>query len=80
MGAGWHREEFDWIDVLFLPHSKRLSQTEEGLQLLRSYWTENVITFQGTYYQVDDVTCEPKPMQQPHPPFLLGEVRFGCLN
>jgi alkanesulfonate monooxygenase SsuD/methylene tetrahydromethanopterin reductase-like flavin-dependent oxidoreductase (luciferase family) len=35
-------------------------------------WTEPRATFQGRYYQVTDAVCSPKPVQQPHPPVLLG--------
>jgi len=80
VGAGWHREEFEWAGVPFLPHSKRLAQTEEAIQLLRSYWTEAVTTFQGDYYQIQDAVLEPKPIQAPYPPFFLGGGSINVLD
>ncbi len=77
VGAGWHREEFEWLAVPFYPYSERLAQTEEALQLLQQLWTKSAITFHGRFYQVKNVTLEPKPVQQPHPPFFLGG---GSLN
>lgn len=72
VGAGWHPKEFTWLETAFLPHSKRLAQTEEAIQLIQNYWTESSTTFHGTYYSADNVKLEPKPVQEPHPPFFLG--------
>ena len=72
VGAGWHREEFQWVGTPFLSHTNRLTQTEEALQLMRSLWTESSTTFHGKHYHIDAVELEPKPIQQPHPPFFLG--------
>jgi alkanesulfonate monooxygenase SsuD/methylene tetrahydromethanopterin reductase-like flavin-dependent oxidoreductase (luciferase family) len=72
VGGGWYREEFQWVNAPFLTHANRLAQTEEALQLIRSLWTESVTTFRGDYYRVDALRLEPKPIQQPHPPFFLG--------
>jgi alkanesulfonate monooxygenase SsuD/methylene tetrahydromethanopterin reductase-like flavin-dependent oxidoreductase (luciferase family) len=35
-------------------------------------WTEQAPSFQGTYYQIEEAYCEPKPVQKPHPPFVIG--------
>ena len=72
VGAGWHGDEFDWVGAPFLPHSKRVSQTEEALQLIQRYWTEAEVSFRGDYYDIDGVALEPKPVQQPHPQLYLG--------
>lgn len=72
VGAGWHREEFRWVETPFLPHANRLAQAEEALQLIQSLWTESLTTFHGEHYHMDEVGFEPKPAQQPHPPFFLG--------
>lgn len=72
VGAGWHRKEFEWVNTAFLPHSNRLDQTEEAMRLIQSYWTKSETSFDGDYYQVKSVRLEPKPVQNPHPPFLLG--------
>jgi probable F420-dependent oxidoreductase len=72
VGGGWHREEFEWLGSPFLPHSKRLAQTEEAIELIQSYWSKPRTTFHGDYYRVQDVALEPKPVQHPYPPFFLG--------
>ena len=35
-------------------------------------WTEPVVNFKGRYYHLTETYCEPKPMQKPHPPFIIG--------
>jgi probable F420-dependent oxidoreductase len=44
----------------------------EGVELVRTAWTQRPVTFHGRYYQVDGLPVEPKPVQQPHPPLWLG--------
>jgi alkanesulfonate monooxygenase SsuD/methylene tetrahydromethanopterin reductase-like flavin-dependent oxidoreductase (luciferase family) len=60
------------VGAPFRRHAARLAETEEALQLIRSYWAESQTTFNGRYYQAKAVTLEPKPVQRPHPPFFLG--------
>ena len=40
--------------------------------MIRRLWTEPVVSFEGRYYQLSEAYCEPKPIQQPHPPFAIG--------
>ena len=42
------------------------------LELLMLLWTEDNVTYEGKYYQVNDLTIDPKPAQQPHPPIWMG--------
>jgi alkanesulfonate monooxygenase SsuD/methylene tetrahydromethanopterin reductase-like flavin-dependent oxidoreductase (luciferase family) len=37
-------------------------------------WTEPVVDFEGRYYQIREAYCEPKPVQKPTPPFVIGGV------
>lgn len=57
-----------------IPDSKevRYEKMDEEVQIMKRLWTSNEpIGFAGKHYQVDSV-IEPKPLQQPHPPFFLG--------
>lgn len=69
VGAGWHPAEFDLMGV---PHRERGARLDEGLELLRALWAGDRVTFRGRFYQLKDVTIEPKPRQTPHPPLWLG--------
>ncbi len=45
----------------------------EGLQLMKAAWSdEPTVTFQGRFWQAEDLPIEPKPVQRPHPPIWFG--------
>ena len=69
IGVGWHEQEFELMGV---PHKERGRRMNEMLELLMLLWTEDNVTYEGKYYQVKDLTIDPKPAQQPHPPIWLG--------
>ena len=48
------------------------STAEEAVELIKQSWTEPSATYQGQYYSLEQSTNEPKPIQQPHPPVLIG--------
>jgi alkanesulfonate monooxygenase SsuD/methylene tetrahydromethanopterin reductase-like flavin-dependent oxidoreductase (luciferase family) len=50
----------------------RPSRMEEGLTVLRQAWTERPFTFHGRYYNLDNITVTPAPLQQPHPPLWVA--------
>jgi F420-dependent oxidoreductase-like protein len=64
LGAGWSQIEFDAYGIPFLPIKDRLDQLEEGVQIIRSLFTQETTTFQGKYYRVSDARCDPKPLQK----------------
>ena len=74
VGAGWNRAEFAGYGAEFLPPGARVSQTLEGIRLMKRMWTEDQVTFHGRYYQVEDAVLQPKPIQTPHPPILIGST------
>jgi len=49
-----------------------LPRFTEGLQVMKSLWTESHTTFNGDHYALDKVAMEPKPVQRPHPPVWFG--------
>ncbi|MDQ6876001.1 MAG: TIGR03619 family F420-dependent LLM class oxidoreductase [Actinomycetota bacterium] len=69
LGLGWAREEFQATGV---PYERRGSRAEEFVDCLKSIWTEPEVEFAGEFYEVPRCRVEPKPVQQPHPPLLLG--------
>jgi alkanesulfonate monooxygenase SsuD/methylene tetrahydromethanopterin reductase-like flavin-dependent oxidoreductase (luciferase family) len=70
IGAGWREEEYLRHGFPFERPAVRIRQLDEAIQLIRSMWTEPRTTFAGTYYQAQDLPCEPKP--EPMPPILIG--------
>jgi alkanesulfonate monooxygenase SsuD/methylene tetrahydromethanopterin reductase-like flavin-dependent oxidoreductase (luciferase family) len=47
---------------------------KEALQMILGLWSESCFTFHGNYFHVEDAILEPKPLQTPHPPILIGGV------
>jgi probable F420-dependent oxidoreductase len=66
--------------------STRVARFTEGIQVMKALWTTPKATFAGRFWQLEDATMEPKPVQRPHPPVWFGAshpaalrraVRFG---
>ena len=69
VGVGWMKEEFTAMNA---PFKQRGKISDEQLTLLRQLWTEEHITFHGTYYHVEDIAFNPKPYQKPRIPIWVG--------
>jgi probable F420-dependent oxidoreductase len=69
VGVGWHEEEFALMGV---PYRERGPRTSEAIEALTSLWAGDNVTFRGTYYRFQNLTIDPKPLQQPHPPIWIG--------
>jgi alkanesulfonate monooxygenase SsuD/methylene tetrahydromethanopterin reductase-like flavin-dependent oxidoreductase (luciferase family) len=50
----------------------RFEMLEEQLQILIGLWTKGSFSFDGQYFALRDAVCEPKPVQRPHPPIVVG--------
>lgn len=72
-GAGWFETEYRQYGWEFPPRpATRIRQMEEALRLILAMWSEKRTTFDGKYFQVKDAILEPKPVQKPHPPVMIG--------
>jgi F420-dependent oxidoreductase-like protein len=57
----------------FPSNQERLLRLEEAIQIIRKMWTEKpTASFNGKYYQIHNAYCNPKPIQKPSPPILVG--------
>jgi F420-dependent oxidoreductase-like protein len=73
IGAAWNEDESDAYGIHFPPASERLSRLEEAIQIIHKMWTEEPsASFNGKYYQIHNAYCNPKPIQKPSPPILVG--------
>jgi alkanesulfonate monooxygenase SsuD/methylene tetrahydromethanopterin reductase-like flavin-dependent oxidoreductase (luciferase family) len=61
----------DEFRALGLNPKERPSRTEEGMDIIRKCWTEEVFSYAGRRWQLQDVRVYPKPLQKPHPPMYL---------
>ena len=69
-GRGYDKREYDAFGV---PFAESRDRFEEGLDLLRTAWTQPEFTYKGRFYQIDEpVSCLPRPVQVPHPPIFIG--------
>jgi F420-dependent oxidoreductase-like protein len=73
IGAAWNEDESNAYGIHFPPASERLSRLEEAIQIIHKMWTEEPsASFNGKYYQIHNAYCNPKPIQKPSPPILVG--------
>ena len=80
IGAGWTRAEFTMMGIDFPPVGERLAMLDEAVLVLRGLWGAEPFTFAGRYYQLTDAVCLPRPVQDPHPPLMLGGSGNGILR
>lgn len=70
IGVGWMAEEFAALDA---PDFKaRGKSTDEFVEIWKKLWTGVPVSHQGVHYSFDEVICEPRPVQRPHPPIWIG--------
>jgi F420-dependent oxidoreductase-like protein len=72
IGAGWYEQEYRAYGYEFPKPKDRIGMLDETVQIVRSMWTEGETTFTGKYYDVRRAQCDPKPVQDPHPPIWIG--------
>ena len=70
VGVGWLKEEFEALDSP--DFERRGAATDEWLTIFKQLWTQSPASFNGEFYQYQDIRCEPFPLQKPHPPIWVG--------
>lgn len=69
LGAGWLPEEFDIAQQDFKTRGRRM---DEGIRLMRELWEKEEPAFEGEFYRFPPARFEPKPVQKPSIPILIG--------
>lgn len=72
MGAGWFELEHTAYGIPFSTVGGRARQLGEALAVIKLLFTQEKSTYAGKYYQLKDALFEPKTVQKPHPPILIG--------
>ncbi|MEO7397462.1 MAG: LLM class F420-dependent oxidoreductase [Ilumatobacteraceae bacterium] len=72
IGAGWYEQEYLGYGLDFPSAKVRIDMLRESVEIVKSMWSEPETNYDGTYYQLVRAHCDPKPLQQPHPPILIG--------
>jgi F420-dependent oxidoreductase-like protein len=71
LGAGWYEREYEAYGYRYPSAGERLTILEESVVAIRRLWTEETVTCDGTFVQLDGAYCDPKPIQQ------LPEIWIG---
>jgi len=80
LGAAWAEREFRAYGLDFPTLHERYARLDESVQVVKLLWAEQRATFHGAFYHLDEAPCEPKPLQQPHPPVTIGGTGLGSLR
>lgn len=77
LGIGWSPQEFAAVGI---STAQRGARAEDFILCLKSIWTDKVVEYEGDFYRLARSTVDPKPVQQPHPPLLLGGTAEAALR
>ncbi|HYC55420.1 MAG TPA: TIGR03560 family F420-dependent LLM class oxidoreductase [Candidatus Binatia bacterium] len=73
IGAGWFAEEFEAFGYDFRTIGARLKRLGEALEIIRRLWgPEESVTFEGKHFRLVDAICQPRPLQSPRIPIVIG--------
>lgn len=72
IGAGVQKNEHIAYGFHFPSSNVRIERLNEAVKIIKKMWTKNKISFSGKHYHIMDAVCEPKPIQKPHPPIIIG--------
>ena len=73
VGAGWQENEHAQYGIRLPPPGERIARFEEACHVWNGLLRQPATTFTGTYYQLTDAICEPKPVQTPLPLLIGGK-------
>jgi probable F420-dependent oxidoreductase len=69
VGVGYVKGEFDAIGV---PYEERGARTSEHIEAIRALWTQDQPVFDGKFTSFKGIQSSPGPVQDPHPPVIVG--------
>jgi len=69
LAAGSSQAEFDAFGIPFNSRGRRL---DEQIAIMKLLWTEDSVSFKGDFFEFEDVSLTPKPIQKPYPPLWIG--------
>lgn len=86
LGVGRGHQPLEFAGFEVEPANAR-AMFDEAVQLVRRLWTEECVSYAGRHYRVQNLTVQPRPLQQPHPPIYMACIspesfehcgRLGC--
>ena len=72
IGAGVQRSEHVSYGIPFPKPRARIDRLKEAVEIIKKMWTKETVSYRGKNYGINEVVCEPKPLQKPHPLITIG--------
>ena len=72
IGAGWNEYEHTSMGIPLYKPGERIRRLDEACEIIKGLFTQPTVDFDGRYYQLKEARSEPKPVQKPYPPFVIG--------
>jgi probable F420-dependent oxidoreductase len=72
IGAGWMRVDYEALGLGYDRPGVRIERLAEALAIVKGAWADGQFSFDGKHYRIREYDGIPKPVQQPHPPILVG--------
>jgi probable F420-dependent oxidoreductase len=72
IGAGWMNTDYEQSGIPHDTAGVRISRMEEAVTVMKGLFAEGATDHQGEHYQITGLDGQPKPVQRPHPPLLIG--------
>jgi probable F420-dependent oxidoreductase len=71
-GAGWMATDYQQSGIPYDTVGVRIDRFVEGLTIIKGLFADGPVSFSGKHYQISGLEGTPKPVQQPHPPIIIG--------
>jgi probable F420-dependent oxidoreductase len=72
LGAGWLVKDYERSGIPYDSPGTRIDRLEEAITIIKGLFADGKFSFQGKHYSIDGLEGFPKPVQKPHPRFLIG--------
>ncbi len=72
IGAGWNVYEHESMGIPLYPPGERIRRLDEACEIYKRLSTQHLTTLDGRYYQLNEARSEPKGVQRPYPPIVIG--------
>jgi F420-dependent oxidoreductase-like protein len=72
IGAGWYDGEFKAYGYDYPSNADRIRMLRETVEIVKLMWSEPDAHYDGRHFTIAGAQCDPKPLQDPHPPIWIG--------
>jgi F420-dependent oxidoreductase-like protein len=72
LGTGWWEDEHATYGFPFPPMRERMDALAEQLEIVHGHWADGRFDFSGEHFRLEGLEAQPKPVQRPHPPLIMG--------